>query len=237
MGFVYTITNVINGKLYIGSTINVEQRWNTHKNSLLRNAHHCIYLQRSVLKYGIDNFVFNVVYQGPDYLNVEDEMIKNSSSRGFLIYNTAMYSTQLGVVKDVDQIKSDRMKQAYLDNPNLRTICSHSGESNGNWKGGISVSLCGCGNTKSVYALTCFDCRDVTGRNNPFFGKVHTDKTKNKLREANLGKLPINTKKIEIDGVEYVSQAEAARILGVAGGTITYRLKSEKYPSYKRISS
>lgn len=75
------------------------------------------------------------------------------------------------------------------------------------------------------------------GSKNPFHGKNHSNETKEKLREANSGKLPINTNQISIDGVIYHSQAEAARQLGVSGGTITFRLNSKnpKYSEYKVI--
>ena len=37
-----------------------------------------------------------------------------------------------------------------------------------------------------------------TGEKNPFYGKHHTEKTKETLRAINKGKKPVNTKKIKI---------------------------------------
>lgn len=75
------------------------------------------------------------------------------------------------------------------------------------------------------------------GELNPFFGKQHTEETRKKLSEAMKGNLPANTNKVMIDGIVYKSQAEAARILGVATATITHRLKSKnpKYSGYSVI--
>lgn len=75
------------------------------------------------------------------------------------------------------------------------------------------------------------------GENNPFFGKTHSDETKRRLSEARMGNKPTNTNRIEIDGVVYSSQADAAKALGVVSATITHRLKSKnlKYSGYRVI--
>lgn len=44
-----------------------------------------------------------------------------------------------------------------------------------------------------------------------------------------------NSREIEIDGIRYVSTAEASRQLGINGTTIGYRLDSENFPTYIRI--
>lgn len=69
------------------------------------------------------------------------------------------------------------------------------------------------------------------GEKNPFYGKTHSEETKRKLSERFKGVLPPTCNEIEVDGVVYVSQAEAARQLGVSIGTITHRLRS-KNPLY-----
>lgn len=76
------------------------------------------------------------------------------------------------------------------------------------------------------------------GEKNPFFGKQHTEEFKRKLSGLRMGKLPSNTNEIEIDGIRYKSQSEAARTLGVCVATITHRIKSTnpKYANYKVLS-
>jgi len=58
---IYKIENLVNGKVYIGSSINIKERWRRHKKDLRKNKHHSIYLQRSWDKYGEVNFKFEVV--------------------------------------------------------------------------------------------------------------------------------------------------------------------------------
>ena len=58
---IYTITNIKNGKLYVGSSKNIYRRWKDHKNMLRRNEHHSQHLQAAWNKYGKDNFIFEVI--------------------------------------------------------------------------------------------------------------------------------------------------------------------------------
>jgi len=58
---VYKITNLINNKCYIGSSINVKGRICAHKNDLKTNKHHSIKLQRAYDKYGIENFKYEII--------------------------------------------------------------------------------------------------------------------------------------------------------------------------------
>ena len=58
---VYRILNCVNGKFYIGSSINIEKRWNDHKYALANNTHNNKHLQNAWNKYGENNFKFEVL--------------------------------------------------------------------------------------------------------------------------------------------------------------------------------
>lgn len=58
---VYIITNLINKKIYVGSSINIKLRWANHKSDLRRGTHRNKHLQRAWNKYGEENFNFKIL--------------------------------------------------------------------------------------------------------------------------------------------------------------------------------
>jgi group I intron endonuclease len=58
---IYSITNTITNKVYVGSAVKIESRWKEHLNDLRKNKHHSIKLQRAFNKYGESTFIFNVI--------------------------------------------------------------------------------------------------------------------------------------------------------------------------------
>lgn len=61
---VYVITNRINGKNYIGVSIDPDRRWNEHRTESKRSE---LPLYRSMRKYGIDNFTLKILYWAKDF--------------------------------------------------------------------------------------------------------------------------------------------------------------------------
>lgn len=60
---IYKITNLINGKSYIGQSINIQKRFNAHKSAAFnpKNKNYDFPLYRAIRKYGIENFKFEVL--------------------------------------------------------------------------------------------------------------------------------------------------------------------------------
>lgn len=58
---VYRIANVVDGKVYFGSSHNIKKRLAHHKCLLLTGEHDNKHLQASFTKYGLTNFKFEVV--------------------------------------------------------------------------------------------------------------------------------------------------------------------------------
>jgi group I intron endonuclease len=58
---IYSICNTINGKIYIGSSSDLQKRKYDHFNKLKAGKHTSKYLQRSYDKYGKEYFLFNVI--------------------------------------------------------------------------------------------------------------------------------------------------------------------------------
>ena len=56
-GFIYVITNTLNGKQYVGQTIHsIAKRWQYHKISASKSWRGCRCLAHSLRKYGTDAF-------------------------------------------------------------------------------------------------------------------------------------------------------------------------------------
>lgn len=58
---VYVIECIPTGLIYVGSSVNIRNRWEQHINSLDRDTHENSYLQRAWNKYGQENFTFSVL--------------------------------------------------------------------------------------------------------------------------------------------------------------------------------
>jgi group I intron endonuclease len=60
---IYKITNVVNGKVYIGQSVNIEKRFINHKSSAYnsKNKSYDYPLPRAIRKYGFENFQFEIL--------------------------------------------------------------------------------------------------------------------------------------------------------------------------------
>lgn len=127
---IYEIVNLYNEKVYIGSSKNIERRWNEHIYQLRDNKHHSIKLQRAWNKYGEENFEFNIL-QSVDNINdlfpIEQEWMNktNCCEQG---YNISEFAGEVPYYiskrKKEDKIK----KQNYYKDEisKLKDICLNS---------------------------------------------------------------------------------------------------------------
>lgn len=58
---IYAITNLVNGKRYVGQGINIKKRWMHHRSDLRGNYHHNKHLQAAWYKYGEQSFCFEII--------------------------------------------------------------------------------------------------------------------------------------------------------------------------------
>ncbi len=58
---VYLIRNTVTKKFYVGSSVEIQERWRVHKRKLHRGVHHSLKLQRSWKKHGRAAFKLEIV--------------------------------------------------------------------------------------------------------------------------------------------------------------------------------
>ena len=80
--YLYKITNIVDGKIYIGQSVNPQARWRCHKSDakLGKNKKH---FARAIRKYGAHNFTFEVIAQAKTLEDIdwaEIECIKQHKS-------------------------------------------------------------------------------------------------------------------------------------------------------------
>lgn len=71
---IYKITNLVNGKIYIGQSIHPNRRWIEHKQAAM-NGIDDYPIHLAIRKYGKDNFIFEILEWTSDYDNEEIKLI------------------------------------------------------------------------------------------------------------------------------------------------------------------
>lgn len=84
-GYIYSITNELNGKSYIGKTNDLVRRWKEHCYSRGNTA----ILDKAFSKYGLEHFIFEIVAQIP-FDNIEE---MNSVLKQLEVYYISLYDT------------------------------------------------------------------------------------------------------------------------------------------------
>jgi|GEM_PF-970481 len=74
--YIYKITNLINNKIYIGQTVDLKARWLKHvASSRTKDKKQSFYLQKSINKYGKENFKHEIIDQCQTLKEADDKEI------------------------------------------------------------------------------------------------------------------------------------------------------------------
>lgn len=159
---IYKVTNKINKKAYIGYSKDPESRWKGHiyeTNSGHKNKFH-----NAIRKYGAENFIMEIIYQGWDEGYVLNEM-------------------KVHFIKELNTLNEGYNSTPGGEKPPVNT--GHSEET----KRKIGAAHKGRKNPHAAANLP-----ETQGMNNPMYGKSHSDETKKKISQSNKGKKPVITK-------------------------------------------
>lgn len=87
---IYGIFCKQNGRVYIGSSVNIKNRFITHKSLLKSEKHHCQPLQDDWNQYGEEGFTFQIIEQVPS------EQSQEAEKQWSLHYGTKIYNNLEG---------------------------------------------------------------------------------------------------------------------------------------------
>ena len=84
MGCIYEICNLANGRVYVGSAMDIQKRQREHLCLLRQGRHYNKHLQNAWCKYGEEMFVFRVVEEVDDDQLIEREQVRINATESFL---------------------------------------------------------------------------------------------------------------------------------------------------------
>ena len=115
-GGIYAVLNLVNGKFYIGSAVNLRRRWTNHKSLLNSNKHYNIHLQRAWAKHGELNFIIVILEYTVDLQSKEQHYIDTLAPTYNILttaYNSTGYKhTEEAVASFKARVVSDEVKAA-----------------------------------------------------------------------------------------------------------------------------
>lgn len=158
---IYIIRNIVNGKFYIGSTKNFNQRTHRHKNDLRNNRHHSIYLQRSWNKHGEESFEFNIIMR---------KLTKDEAKKYEEYFINKYYENTYNVSKNFSG------GDIITYHPNLESIKKKHSENGRKWWDSKTEE------EKEEFA------NKFKGKNNAMYGKTHSEEARAKISNARKGK-------------------------------------------------
>lgn len=126
IGYVYIVTNQINGKQYVGQTLEgLHSRWMKHKYCARTNKHPTNHFMNAIRKHGEDNFIIEPIkIVSLDSLDsIEEQYIAELDT-----YNNG-YNSTLGGQSGRGRIMSDEQKKAIGNRHRGKTISKEHRES------------------------------------------------------------------------------------------------------------
>ena len=221
---IYQIRNTANGRLYVGSAVNIKRRWADHKKGLKAGTHHCKKLQNSWNKHGAECFEFSileVVAVKGELILREQHWIDSTGAAGKGGYNVSPTAFSLLGFRHSDESKEKcraakvgkKMPPHVLDALRLANtgrklapehIAKVAAHHIGKKKSAESIEKTASahrGVKRSIEARSRIS-EAAKGRAPTFLGRQHSEESKAKISLAKKGNIPGSRKLNEAQAVE-----------------------------------
>ena len=178
MGEIYMIKNKLDGMMYIGQTkYTSEKRFKQHVNKA-KNTSRNLHLYNAMRKYGIENFELVVLESGIDE-NMLDERETYFIEKYDTLNNGYNYTNGGGGIRNYHHSEESRKKMSEKISAAMWKINTPERAKK------ISEAQKGRKFTEDHKRHIKESVHDRYGEGNPFYGKHHTDATKQKISDAN----------------------------------------------------
>jgi len=160
---IYQIRNLVNGKVYIGSSVDIKMRWGKHKSQLKTGNHRNQHLLSAWKKYGKENFVFE---------KIEDVLEKRylSLREQWFLDNIIKWDSDYNIAKKTDRPPSPKGRR-------------HSQESKDKMSKLKKGKVWGSHSQETKDEMS----KTRSGKNHPNWGKHRSKETKEKISKSQQG--------------------------------------------------
>ena len=200
MFYVYKITNLVNGKVYIGKSINALERWTEHRRIARHPGSENYYLfHKAINKYGSNNFKFEII----DTFNTEEDSLRGETQWiSFYQTNITEYGSKYGYNLTAggegisgfkfSEEQRKRMSEARLGELNSFYGKTHTDEARQKisehhkefYATNPSAWLGKTHTEETKKLMSEIKIGTQVGENNPMFGKTRTLEEKAKIRKT-----------------------------------------------------
>lgn len=176
---IYQILNTLNNKYYIGSAVNVQKRWNLHLMFLRKGRHHSRYLQRAFNKSGEVAFSITIIERVEAsrsiLLSREQFYLDTMQPFGSRGYNACRTAGSVLGIKRSPEVR-EKIRQAKLGKPSWNKGKKRPPFSD-EWKRNLARP----------------------GTSNPFYGKRHSDASRDLISQKAKARLADPTRNFFYD--------------------------------------